>query len=59
MRWRWRISTANRSMLPPRMARVVKYSAMPSRATTWVEATAGTSPSSAMTMPSSSKGRWA
>ena len=38
VRWRCRISTAMRSSVPPRMARVVSSSACRSRLTTWVGA---------------------
>ena len=54
VRWRWRISTAIRSSVPPRMASVVMSSACRSRLTTWVGAGSTESPSSVSTCRSTS-----
>ncbi len=59
VRCRWRISTANFSMLAPSSASAVKYSACRSRWTIWLEAGAGCSPSLRHTCSSTAGGRCA
>ncbi len=59
VRWRWRTSVARRSMFAPATAMAASSSAWRSRATTWVGAASGASPSSSRTSASISAGRLA
>ena len=56
--WRFRISVANRSREPPRIAIAVRSAACRSRWTIWVLAGSAWSPSSARTSASTSGPRW-